>query len=247
MYMKRIFFLLLLGLALTSAAVASDPNLAGAADPNLVGWWKFDETGGSTAADSSGKNNNGTLYGAVFVAGYKGNALKFYPPDGNDYANLSIGSVIKTLDEATFAIWVNWAGGAVWQRIFDIGSGQSNYIYICPKTGETSAAMRVALVSDGTGVWDEFDASTGSLAPGWHHVAVTVSKRSKTMIMYLDGEVVGSKTNCANAVSDLGQTNLNWLGKSQYPDPYFNGTLDDFRIYNRVLSQADIKKLASSK
>jgi hypothetical protein len=245
MYMKRIFFLLLLGLVLSNAAGATDPNLAKAADPNLVGWWKFDETSGSTVADSSGKGLNGTVYGATFAAGHKGNGLKFYPSDGNDYANLPIGSVISTLDECTFAIWVNWAGGPMWQRIFDIGSGQSSYIYLTP-SGTATGAMHAALTNSSSGEWDEFDATTGTLAANsWHHIAVTVSKRSKTMTLYLDGEKVGSLTDCANTVSGIGYTNNNWLGRSQYPDPYFNGTLDDFRIYNRVLSQADIKKLAS--
>jgi len=45
--------------------------------------------------------------------------------------------------------------------------------------------------------------------------------------------------------SSLGTTTQNWLGKSQWPDPYFSGSLDDFRIYNRVLSQPEIGQLAA--
>ena len=48
-------FVLVLGLA--------SMNEAKAQDPNLVGWWKLDETSGITAADSSGMGNNGTTYG----------------------------------------------------------------------------------------------------------------------------------------------------------------------------------------
>jgi hypothetical protein len=42
----------------------------------------------------------------------------------------------------------------------------------------------------------------------------------------------------------MSSTNQNWLGRSQYPaDPYFNGLIDDFRIYNGVLSPAQIAAL----
>src|SRR5262245_59475539 len=45
--------------------------------------------------------------------------------------------------------------------------------------------------------------------------------------------------------SDLGATNQNWIGRSQYPDPFLNATVDDFQIYDHTLSAADIAALAS--
>lgn len=220
-------------------------SVANATDPNLVGWWKLDETSGTIAADSSGKGHNGTVVGSPkWIAGHIGGALRF---NGNGYVSLPIGSVISSLAESTFAIWVNWSGRpdpnqGGWQRIFDFGTDTGNYIYLCPSTGASNAAMRVAIVA-GNNVWDEFDANTGALPRGWHHVAVTISRSSRTITMYLDGNDVGSKTDCVNTVSDLGATTNNWLGKSQYNDPNFNGSLDDFRIYNRVLSRAEIRAL----
>jgi hypothetical protein len=229
-------------LAIVVLVLASAAN---AADPNLVGWWKLDETSGTTAADSSGKGNNGTVVGRPqWAAGHIDGALRF---SGNGYVSLPIGSVISSLAESTFAIWVNWSGRTDpnrggWQRIFDFGTDTGNYIYLCPSTGESKAAMRVAIVANNN-TWDEFDANTGPLPKGWHHVAVTVSRSSRTIIMYLDGNDVGSKTDCVNTIRDLGATTNNWLGKSQYDDPNFNGSLDDFRIYNRALSRAEIRAL----
>ena len=55
---------------------------AWAADPTLVGWWWFDDGVGTTAADSSGYKNNGTLTnGPMWVAGKFGKAMQF---DGVD-------------------------------------------------------------------------------------------------------------------------------------------------------------------
>ncbi len=47
---------------------------------------------------------------------------------------------------------------------------------------------------------------------------------------------------------DIGNTTQNWLGRSQYTaDAYLLGSLDDFRIYNRVLSQAELRYLAGDR
>ncbi len=236
-FIYLICFGILLGLVLTNATNAQDPN--------LVCWFKFDDTSGTTTHDSSGNGFVGYLRGnPQWVNGYKDGAISLNPAT-EDYVELDIGQLIPTLDECTFSLWVDWAGrtgaddGLGWQRTLDIGSGQANYIYLCPSTGTTNMAMRVALVAN-NGIWDEFDASIGSLPTGWHHIAITVSDSTSTMIMYVDSESVGSKTNCVNSVDDMGITGNNWLGRSQYADPFFDGILDDFRIYNRVLSQNEL-------
>jgi regulation of enolase protein 1 (concanavalin A-like superfamily) len=241
---KKLFYLISLMFVLGLAGSSAAQNI----DPNLVGWWKFDEDSGSIAYDSTDYWNDGILYnGPQWVAGYRDGALQFDGTD--DYVNLPIGSLISTLSETTFSIWVNWSGRpdpdeGGWQRIIDFGTGQANYIYLCPSTGTTNPKMRLAITA-GNGIWDEFDAGIGALPTGWHHIAITVSEQSRTMILYLDSDVIGSKTNCVNSVNDLGNTTNNWLGRSQYADPYFNGILDDLQIYNRVLSQTEIKKAAN--
>ena len=56
-------------------------GIVNADDPNLVGWWKFDDDFGSTAADSSVNGNSGILFGEpIWVTGRINSALKF---DGN--------------------------------------------------------------------------------------------------------------------------------------------------------------------
>jgi hypothetical protein len=47
---------------------------------------------------------------------------------------------------------------------------------------------------------------------------------------------------------DLGVTNQNWIGRSQFTaDGFFNGAVDDFRIYNRVLSAPEVRYLAGDR
>ena len=205
-------------------------------DPNLMGWWKFDEGAGATALDWSGHGNHARLMGGpTWTAGYDGDALKLDGAD--DYAVLPIGELISSLSSATFTTWVNFSNiGGAWQRIFDFGSGTSTYIFLCPRTG-TNGPMRVAIQTGGGG--ESLIDSTSALPTGWHHVAVVI--RSGNMQLYLDG-VMATSGSTSVVPSDLGQTSSNWLGRSQYAaDGYFNGSLDDFRIYDYALSAEEIE------
>ncbi|UCG57704.1 MAG: LamG domain-containing protein [Phycisphaerales bacterium] len=204
-------------------------------DPSLVGWWKFDEGQGSVAVDWSGQGNHGAIRGGTeWIDGYDGGALRLKGQDG--YVNLPIGAVIASMDSTTITTWVNFSNlGGSWQRIFDFGSGTPTYLFLCPRTG-TAGVMHAAIQVGDQG-HSEVNAPE-TLPTGWHHVAVVVT--SGSMQLYLDGQVLDSGT-AATVPSDLGNTSSNWLGRSQFvADGYFNGSLDDFRIYNRVLSKADI-------
>jgi hypothetical protein len=205
-------------------------------DPNLMGWWKFDEGAGVTALDWSGHGNHANLVGGPkWIDGYDGGALKLDGAD--DYAVLPIGELISSMSSATFTTWVNFSNlGGAWQRIFDFGSGTGVYIFLCPRTG-TTGPMRLAITTGGGGGESLIDSPT-TLPSGWHHVAAVV--KSGNMQIYLDGAVVASGSTSV-IPSDLGRTGSNWLGRSQYDaDGYFNGSLDDFRIYDYILSTDEI-------
>ena len=77
---------------------------------------------------------------------------------------------------------------------------------------------------------------------GWHHVAVTLNGSTGTL--YVDGAQVGINTAMTLKPSDLGATTQNWIGRSQYSaDPYLDGRVDDFRIYNRALTASEVMHL----
>jgi len=88
----------------------------------LVGWWKLD----GDASDSSGSGNDGKVEnGPQWVDG----ALQLDGED--DYVSLPIGSLISSLTDSTFAVWVNFEDTEnPWQRIFDFGSGESANMFL---------------------------------------------------------------------------------------------------------------------
>jgi len=134
-------------------------------------------------------------------------------------------------------LWVNFSNeGGAWQRIFDFGTDQTNYIYVCPRTG-VDGPMHTSMTTP-EGKFANFDANSKTLASGWHHLAVIIEPDN--LQLYLDSEVVG-KTSGLYALSDLGVTTNNWLGRSQYPaDAFFKGSMDDLRIYDYAMSQAEV-------
>jgi hypothetical protein len=210
---------------------------------NLVGWWKLDEESG-TVADDSVSDNDGSVIGTPqWIAGKVDGALQF---DGvDDYVDLPIDSLISSLTNSTFATWVdfNSASTGAWQRIFDFGTDTMVYMLLTPRI-ETTGVMRFAITRGSSGSEQQVNASA-TLADGWHHVAVTIDADSNAISLYVDGELVGQNTAATLTPSSLGSTTNNWLGRSQWgTDAYFSGSLDDFRIYNRALSQGEVAWLA---
>jgi len=212
--------------------VSTDPGTTG-----LVALWDFE----NDYADASGSGLTGTPSGVPqFVdslAGY-GSALLLNGQD--DYVDLPVG-LMSTLTDCTFALWTNFTGqGGNWQRIFDFGSGTNQYVFLSPSNGGGVLLFEVNGPNAGTNLVP----APMQLPTGWHHVAGVVDSTTLEMTLYLDGTVVGQSLT-DSVPADLGETTQNWIGRSQFvADPYYSGSVDDFRIYNRALSEGEIRYLA---
>ena len=127
-----------------------------------------------------------------------------------------------------------------WQRVLDYGDGPGRYFFLT--TGETASFVRFAITKNGSPQEEGFT-STVRLSPGaWHHVAVVLeSGLPYRGTLYIDGTAVGTNPAMTLRPGDLGATNNNYLGRSQFErDPFFNGLLDDYRVYRRALTSAEI-------
>ena len=142
-------------------------------------------------------------------------------------------------NQLTVSAWVKLHALTPWSRIFDFGSGTTSFIYLAPTDG---AGVHFAMVSP-TGVFDLVSATQPLAADSaWHHVAVTVDAASLATI-YVDGNAIASATTTV-PVSDFANATDLWLGKSRFPDPYLNGSMDELRIGCRALTADEIKNLA---
>jgi len=184
--------------------------------------------------DDSVGVQDGTAFGSpVYVDGPVGQAIAL---DGaNDYVQLPAN--IANYTDITVAAWVRWdGGGGAWQRIFDFGVDQNTYMFLTPYSG--GGTLRFAITTSSGGGEEIIETSPLSVGK-WTHVAVTLSGNTGTL--YVDGVSADSGTIILNP-ADITQT-ANYIGESQWPDPLFNGKIDDFRIYNTALTGGQIAAL----
>ncbi|MFC5468523.1 LamG-like jellyroll fold domain-containing protein [Cohnella suwonensis] len=203
----------------------------------LVANYLFNETSGTAAADASGNGKTATLTGGTsWVAGHAGNALSLNGSTG--YASLPAG-IVNGTTSLTIAAWVKANSLSNWTRIFDFGTGTTANMFLTPQPG--AAGLRFAITTGGSGGEQRISSTTAFPTGVWKHVAVTLSGSTGTL--YVDGAQVATNTSMTLTPSSLGNTTQNWIGRSEYGDPYFNGAIDDFRIYNRALGASEIASL----
>lgn len=201
---------------------------------------RFDESSGTTAFDSSPNGNDGTLVGGpVWVSGQFGNGLDLDGAD--DHVTLPAG-VAAGFRDFTVATWVKLDSLDNWARVFDFGSSTANYMFLSPSNGATRK-LRFAISTSGGG-GEQIIESPSALPVGtWTHVAVTLSGGTGTL--YVNGSAVGTNHSMTLSPASLGATPNNYIGKSQYPDPYLNGQVDEFQLHDRALADFEVAALAN--
>jgi hypothetical protein len=147
----------------------------------------------------------------------------------------------------TIACWINVTTDRAWGRVFDFNNTSSTgYMFLTTyQNQKTPNSVRFAISAAGTS-GEEQISSTGRLTTAaWHHVAVVLDAGATyTGTLYVDGVAAGTNAAMTLRPSSLGNTSNNWIGRSAYTaDPYFAGLIDDFRVYNRALSAAEITAL----
>ncbi len=200
-------------------------------DKGLVGYWKMDESSGTTTSDSSGNLYTGTLgVGAsapTWTNGKFGGGLSF---DGtSDLVNLSTITKPTTSFPITLSFWVNPTTTSP-VGIFDSAPGQGNVL---------------RNYSAGNIEWwnGQPQVSLGLSSSVWQHVTVVYDHDGTNRILryYKNGTLTSSS-------SFAGTNEYNWsnftLGNINGGDAgWFSGSLDEFRVYNRALSPAEVQQL----
>jgi hypothetical protein len=207
----------------------------------LVGWWKFNEGSGVSAADSSGQGNTGTLTnGPVWVVGKTGQGLSF---DGsNDYVSLGNPNAVRFTGSHSLAAWVK-SNSVSDQDIISKGTDQSNgYSYIMNANTDLGSNLFVCVVSpDGTAATlaARYSAAADNVG-NWYHVACIYNSSAQTLDIYVNGVLsngtlvgtVPSSIFNTTDEADIGQRS-NGIGR-------WDGLIDDARMYNRVLTAQEV-------
>jgi hypothetical protein len=152
-------------------------------------------------------------------------------------AFVQLPATVANQQEITVAAWVYWNGGNAWQRIFDFGNGQSQYMFLTPSSG--TGNVRFGIKNEGA----EQTLDAPALAINmWTHVAVTLG--ASGVQLFVNGQKVAESATIAIRPLDFKPV-LNYLGRSQYPDALFSGRLDEVRVYNYALAPVEVATLAA--
>jgi len=206
------------------------------ADPSLVGWWKLDDGAGTIALDSSGRSVDGTLFGEPewLAKAVYGGGLLF---DGTDDYIFIDGHF--QLAEYTMSVWfrVDSAGQRDILSAYAVGV-QHGILLEVQAAGTLRYLHRYPLGTEGgVNVY-----TTASYADGaWYHAAIV--KASDQITLYINAEQVGSTadTSVFDPTDSFGLA-VGVLDDERGVDRPFLGPMDDIRVYDRALAQAEIRK-----
>jgi arabinan endo-1,5-alpha-L-arabinosidase len=205
---------------------------------DLVAHYRFDSASvDGVVPDASGWDRPARLRDGASLSesGHEGAALAL--SGAGAYVELP-NAMTHGLREISVAAWVNLDSVQAWSRIFDFG-GSSGFLYMTPATHD--GFLRYSTFA-GFGVEGTVTAPALT-ARAWHHVAVTTTGRDYRL--YVDGVEAANALTIPVSPADIGTNSGNWIGKSRFPDPYLAGRIDDFRMYDRVLTQPEVSTLAT--
>ncbi len=207
-------------------------------DPN-------DSVGTANGVLVNGTGNSKFVSGQLTLAGggTSGNA-------GTDYLDLPNGIISALGTQATFETWTTWTSGGMWCRIWDLGasdcgenlscsSGNSRYMFLSPHGGANllRCGINMPIPSRVENVVDGPALLTANVE---QHVVITYDEGAGQFKMYLNGEQVAQNVIPAGFTLAAMNDFNNWLGRSQWPDPMYGGSYNEFRIYNHAMTSAEV-------
>ncbi|MGB7532346.1 MAG: LamG domain-containing protein [Halobacteriota archaeon] len=210
--------------ALSTAEIKSLYETTPTAEPELVAYYPFD---GDTS-DHSGNGNDGINNGATFVSGTSGQALSFDGTD--DYVSAPVNISPDVMPQMTMLAWVRPDDDSPIKQV------------ISHDHGGYDRSLGIDSRGGGTG-WSAFSGSGGVLGyhpvtiGEWVFVAAVYDQDAETVKLYVNEAMYEEK----------GSLGPGWeyihIGSNPSFVEYFSGIIDEVKIYNYALSNADIQKL----
>lgn len=229
-------------------SVTATSSCSFASVSNLVLYYSFDGSNSAVVADDSGHGRTGIVVGATWTPqGYSGGAYSF---DGGDRINAGpVFNLSSTgLTELTVAVWIKVASNAVSQVPFGemtfVGRQRGDGDY----TGWTLKTTQGRAYAQITALYPQFSAVQGAfICDGtWHHLVACyrVLSNALSTSLYVDRQLAGTNTYPGTHGSTLSPYDL-WLGmRAISMDVPLIGSIDEVRVYDRVLSTQEISAVA---
>ena len=197
----------------------------------LVLYLPMDKIVGGKVLDVSGYKNHGTVYGAVIADGIRGQALYF---DGvDDYVDCGNDESLNITDEITVSAWVKPFDSSHNMRVVSrsgTGNNMGYTLLVTPSTDSVTLWLN-------NGTWQELTVENVISTNKWWHIVATYDGNNRKI--YVNGEV--KKTDGGIGTIKGGSSPFNIGRRYETTTEFYNGLIDEVRIYNRALSEGEIK------
>ncbi|MFD2024561.1 LamG-like jellyroll fold domain-containing protein [Promicromonospora aerolata] len=207
--------------------------------------YTMDDVAGDVVPDASGNGLDGAISGATGLVDAEGGGTALDLPGGADGGYVTIPrAALEGATDLTVSARVRWDGaGGAWQRVFDLGTDSTRYLFATPSNGD--GRLRTALTTNGGGGEAQVSGYDPLRAGDWVTLTVTLDAAADQLTTYLDGVAVGSARSAVAAgdlLTDAAQS-AGYIGRSFYPDPLLDGAVDDFQVYRSALTQDQVAQL----
>ncbi len=233
---------LVMALAIAGAVRASLPD-----DPALVIYYSFDDFA-DVVPDESGKGHDATVQGDVAPIGEEGHrAARFLGtggPAGLGYLDLDGANFpIEDIPTSAFTVaaWVKCDNTGDHHAIFNARAADATWV-VHPELRSDGRFRWLLRAAGGTTL---FDIQAGSVTWGeWLHYVGTYDKASRKAVLYVNKQVVSEQTvaNAADVAGDWGKGAR--VGINVDNARPFTGLMDEFHLFKRALTPADLDALA---
>ncbi|WP_328785918.1 Ig-like domain-containing protein [Streptomyces canus] len=235
------------------AAPAVSAHAAEAPGPAARYTFDQDDLASGKITDSSGNGltaslvNGSTAQSVAGTDGGKALALPGGAPTSDGaYVRLPR-EVVGDASDLTVSARVKWSGDkSSWQRIFDLGTDTTKYLFSTPYNG--NGLFQTSVTTGGGGAETQVRGYAALPADAWRTVTVTLDSTAGRLTTYLDGVAVSSAATAIKAKDLLSgsATAAGYIGKSLYPDPLLKGAVDDFAVWHSALTAEQVAGLVGA-
>jgi alpha-glucosidase (family GH31 glycosyl hydrolase) len=212
----------------------------------LVAHWTFDDVSGA-ALDSSGNGFNGSIVGTV-TRGQIGKIGGAYAFAGAGWVDFGVGTVTTQITNFPISIsyWIQSTSATATECAVWMGKRGSTtqYLQTGMKLGNANAAYRNTDF-DNAVAWKDNGTTHTESDGAWHHI-VAVYPDTTVRHVYVDGVLADSTTFTQAYFAGTNQVAVGNNNRNTTTTDPFDGLIDDVRIYNHVLSAAEILELSST-
>jgi hypothetical protein len=202
----------------------------------LVAAYSFNEGSGTTLADRTGSGRTGTISGATWTTqGRNGGALSF---DGvNDWVTVADANSLDLTTGMTLEAWVypTAGGGGSWRNVI-IKERTGGEVYNLYANADTNTPAVFVIRAAQTTVPQDARGTAALTLNTWTHLAATFD--NATLRLYLNGTQVATRAVAGPLVTSTGALRI---GGNGIWGEFFQGRIDDVRIYNRALTATEIQ------